>query len=295
MTGNPSSLNDRYQRLLTSLRSLATEHHGLIVAYSGGVDSALLLAAGAEALKTLEDAPPLYALTAISPSYPDWEREPARALAEELGAQYVEVETDELTRDEYRANDGQRCYHCKAALFDVATLMREVSEDQESQFDSLRGALVYGAILDDLGDHRPGMQAAQDRGVGAPLIDAKLSKSDVRALSHRLGLPTWDKPASACLASRFPYGTEVTAERLTQIGRCEARLLALGILIVRARYHGDLVRLELGELELERVLADAALRREVTRSCKEVGFKYVSIDLEGYRSGSANEALVVIQ
>ena len=139
------------------------------------------------------------------------------------------------------------------------------------------------------------MQAAQDRGVGAPLIDAKLSKSDVRALSHRLGLPTWDKPASACLASRFPYGTEVTAERLKQIGRCEARLLALGLLIVRARYHGDLVRLELGELELERVLADAALRREVTRSCKEVGFKYVSIDLEGYRSGSANEALVVIQ
>lgn len=292
MNTRVSSLDEKYEVLLTSLQTLALERGGIIVAYSGGVDSALLLAAAAEAVSGLSEPPPLYALTAISPSYPEWEREPARALAHDLGVTYVEVETDELSRPEYRANDGQRCYHCKSALFDVATLTRGLSDDAKQP---LQGALVYGAITDDLGDHRPGMQAAQDRGVMAPLIEAQLGKGDVRALSRRLGLPTWDKPASACLASRFPYGTEVTAERLSQIGRCEARLLALGLQIVRARYHGDLVRLELGERELSLVLSDASLRQEVTRSCKEVGFKYVSLDLDGYRSGSANEALVVIQ
>ena len=139
------------------------------------------------------------------------------------------------------------------------------------------------------------MQAATDHGVLAPLIDAGLTKAEVRALSRELDLPTWDKPASACLASRFPYGVEVTAERLEQVGRCEARLMALGFEVIRARYHGDLVRLELGQHELERVFGDIALRAEVNRACRDVGFRFVSVDLEGYRSGSANEALVVIQ
>jgi uncharacterized protein len=283
---------DKYQQLLKHLQQLALAQGGLTVAYSGGVDSAFLLAAAADALSMLSEAPPLCALTAISPSYPEWEREPARSLAQTLGAKHIEVETDELDRAEYRANAGDRCYHCKAALFDVATLHRKVSHNTA---DQVYGALVYGAITDDLGDHRPGMQAAQDHGVTAPLIDVGLSKSEVRALSHELGLPTWDKPASACLASRFPYGTEVTAERLDQVGRCEARLMAFGLKVVRARYHGDLVRLELGEQELERVLSDRRLRQRITSACKDIGFRFVSLDLDGYRSGSANEALVVIQ
>ena len=286
------NVSDKYQDLLRGLRRLALADGGLTVAYSGGVDSAFLLAAAAQAFEALSDAPPLCALTAISPSYPEWERAPARALARELGALHVEVETDELDRPEYRANQGDRCYHCKSALFDVAALQRKVETHDDQK---IHGALIYGAIVDDLGDHRPGMQAAQDHGVKAPLIEAGLTKSEVRALSHELGLPTWDKPASACLASRFPYGTEVTAERLNQVGRCEARLMALGLAVVRARYHGDVVRLELGERELNQVLEDSQLRREITSSCKEVGFRFVSLDLEGYRSGSANEALVVIQ
>ena len=200
---------------------------------------------------------------------------------------HVEVETNELAREGYRANAGDRCYHCKAELFDVAKLTLAQG--------GLEGALCYGAITDDLGDHRPGMDAAKERGALAPLIDAQMGKADVRALSRALGLPTWDKPAAACLSSRFPYGTEVTAERLAQVGRCEARLMTLGLRVVRARYHGDLVRLEFGAEELRRVFANDALRDEVSVACKAVGFKYVSVDLNGYRTGSANEALVQIK
>jgi uncharacterized protein len=262
----------------------------LTVAYSGGVDSAFLLAAASDALSSLEEPPPLIALTALSPSYPDWEREPARELAASLGVQQIEVETDELERSAYRANQGDRCFHCKEALFDGAERSwRTILGDQA------QGAVVYGAIVDDLGDHRPGMDSARKRGVIAPLIEVGLNKSDVRFLSRERGLPTWDKPASACLASRFPYGVEVTADRLDQVGRCEARLHALGLHIVRARYHHELVRLELGEQELKRVLSDDELRSAIVQQSKEVGFRFVSIDLEGYRSGSANEALVVIQ
>ena len=280
----------KYLYLLTHLRELAVANNGLIVAYSGGVDSAFLLAAAVRALGELDTPPPLTALTAISASYPEWERIPARELALKLGVRHLELETDELSRDDYRANQGDRCYHCKAALFDVAELQRSADVTEH-----VTGALVYGAITDDLGDHRPGMQAATDRGVSAPLIEAGLTKIEVRALSREIELPTWDKPASACLASRFPYGTEVTTERLERVGRCEARLMALGLEIVRARYHDDLVRLELGSAELARVFSDSGLRDEVKQACRAVGFRFVSLDLDGYRSGSANEALVVIK
>jgi pyridinium-3,5-biscarboxylic acid mononucleotide sulfurtransferase len=278
----------RYQDLLENLRAHAKHGDGLVIAYSGGVDSAFLLAASVEALS---DFPKLTvtALTAISASYPEWERQPARDLAQELGVQHLELETAELQNPKYRANAGDRCFHCKSALFDVAEWARPLAQYQ------LKGTLIYGAIVDDQGDHRPGMMAAQERGVMAPLIEANLDKVSIRQLSRFFGLPTWDKPASACLSSRFPYGIEVTSERLEQVGICESRLHSLGLKIVRARFHDSLVRLEFGATELEQVLVDPDLRTAIIQECKAVGFKFVSIDLEGYRSGSANEALVVIQ
>ena len=281
--------SSRYADLLSILRSLAVESSGLIVAYSGGVDSAFLLAAAVESTAGLGESAPVTALTAISPSYPTWEREPARALTTQLGVAHLELETSELSNPDYRANAGDRCFHCKRALFDVADWARE------SERHRLHGALVYGAVIDDLGDHRPGMNAAQERAVRAPLIEAHLSKADVRSISRDLGLSTWDKPASACLSSRFPYGVEVTAQRLEQVGRCESRMHTLGLLIVRARYHQELVRLEFGQVELERIFLDPPLREIVIKECKAVGFKFVSIDLQGYRSGSANEALIVLK
>ncbi len=281
--------SSRYADLLSILRSLAIESSGLIVAYSGGVDSAFLLAAAVESTAGLGESAPVTALTAISPSYPTWEREPARALTTQLGVVHLELETSELSNPHYRANAGDRCFHCKSALFDVADWARE------SERHRLHGALVYGAVTDDLGDHRPGMNAAQERAVRAPLIEAHLSKADVRSISRDLGLLTWDKPASACLSSRFPYGVEVTAQRLEQVGRCESRMHTLGLLIVRARYHQELVRLEFGQVELERIFSDPPLREIVIKECKAVGFKFVSIDLQGYRSGSANEALIVLK
>ena len=280
---------EKLEQLSKILIELAQKYDGLTVAYSGGVDSAFLLAASERALKELEEPPPLIAITALSPSYPSWEREPAQAFAQSLGITHLEVETDELERAAYRANQGDRCFHCKEALFDVAELTRGGHRE-----DRVRGALVYGAITDDLGDHRPGMESARLRGVHAPLIDAGLNKREVRWLSKEMGLVTWDKPASACLASRFPRGIEVTAARLEQVGRCEARLLTLDLRVVRARYHGELVRIELGHEELEKVLGNMELRQAVVRAGKAVGFKYVSIDLEGYRSGSGNDAALVV-
>lgn len=264
-------LRARYERLVALLRELGAA----LVAYSGGVDSAVLLRVAVGALGERARG-----LIAVSPSLAPWELAGARALAAEMGAPLLEVPTDELARPGYRANAGDRCYHCKAELFDVASLTAAAH--------GLAGALCYGAITDDLGDHRPGMQAARDRGARAPLLEAGLSKSDVRALARAFGLSVWDKPAAACLSSRFPRGVEVTAERLAQVGRCEARLMALGLRVVRARYHGELVRLELGEEEQARVLASAPLRAEVTAACRAEGFRFSALDLEGYRSGSGS-------
>lgn len=270
-------LRARYERLVGLLRELGAA----LVAYSGGVDSAVLLRVAVGALGERARG-----LIAVSPSLAPWELDGARALAAEMGVSLIEVATHELERPAYRANAGDRCYHCKAELFDVASLTATA--------EGLEGALCYGAITDDLGDHRPGMQAARDRGARAPLLEAGLSKSDVRALARAFGLSVWDKPAAACLSSRFPRGVEVTAEGLATVGRCEARLIALGLRVARARYHGDLVRLELGAEELARVLGSDALRAQVTAACHDAGFRFVTLDLDGYRSGSGEPALVQI-
>ncbi|MGK0358186.1 MAG: hypothetical protein ACI9U2_000469 [Bradymonadia bacterium] len=263
---------------LARLRALLRDMQRALIAYSGGVDSAFLLRIAADELGS-----EACALTAISPSYPTEELVEARALAEQIGVRMIEVNTNELDRPGYRANAGDRCYHCKTELFEVAA---EAAESLDL------GVLCYGAIPDDLGDHRPGMQAAKELSVRAPLIEAGLSKADIRALSRELGLPTWNKPASACLSSRFPYGTAIDAGLLEQVGRCEVGLHQLGLRQVRARYHGDLVRVEIAPDELEAVFADPALRAAVIEAGKAAGFKFVAVDLQGYRTGSTNEALV---
>ena len=270
---------------LDHLCQLLLNYKSVLIAYSGGVDSTFLLKVAVEILGKKTTA-----LIAVSDSYPEWEHQQAKHYAQEMGlANLIEVQTNEMQRQGYRANAGDRCYHCKAELFDVAHVFADHHPDSSDQ------TLCYGAIMDDLGDHRPGMQAAKERSAHAPLIEAQLYKKEIRFLSQLLKLPTWDKPASACLSSRFPYGTEITSERLAQVGRCEARLMTLGFQVFRARYHGDLVRLEFGQKELEDLYRDSTLRHQVSQVCKEVGFKFVSIDLEGYRSGSANEVLVKIE
>ena len=265
---------------LAELRQLLRGLERVVVAYSGGVDSAFLLQVAHQELGARA-----VALTAVSPSYPESELDEARATAAAIGARMLEVETHEMAREGYRQNAGDRCYFCKTELFEVAA-------EHAARLDL--GVLCYGAIPDDLGDHRPGMRAADEHQVRAPLVEAGLTKADIRELSRRMGLDTWDKPASACLSSRFPYGTEITPARLNQVGRCEARLHLLGLRQVRARYHGELVRVELAPDELPKVFEDPELRHRVVEACKAAGFKFVALDLEGYRSGSANEALVQI-
>lgn len=265
---------------LSRLQTILTDMDRALIAYSGGVDSTFLLRV---AVDTLGDR--ACALTAISPSYPTHELAEARALAEGMGARMIEVDTHELERPGYRANAGDRCYHCKTELFEVAAAAAQRLD---------LGVLCYGAIPDDLGDHRPGMIAADERAVRAPLIEAGLTKADIRDLSRELGLPTWNKPASACLSSRFPYGTAIDADKLARVERCEIGLHALGLRQFRARFHDDLVRVEIAPAELPRVFADPALRAAIVAAGKAAGFKFVAIDLEGYRTGSANEALIQV-
>jgi len=265
---------------LKTLRSIFHEMEHVVVAYSGGVDSTFLLKV---AVDTLGER--AIGLTAISESYPERELEEARTIARDIGAKMVEVRTEEIERSEYRSNAGDRCYFCKSELFNVAA--------REAQRLNL-GNLCYGAIPDDLGDHRPGMTAASEWSVRAPLIEAGISKEEIRLLSKQVGLPTWNKPATACLASRFPYGTEITRDRLRQVERCEDLLKDLGLVEFRARFHENLVRIELGNLELQRVFTDSGLREQIIAGCKDVGFPFVTIDLEGYRSGSANGLVTIV-
>lgn len=248
----------------------------LVVAYSGGVDSTYLLAAAVDVLGER-----VVAATAVSPSLPEAEREEAAAVARQLGAHHVEVATDEMDRAAYRRNDAQRCFHCKTALFDVL-------EPLAARFSD--ATIAVGTIVDDLGDHRPGQQAAALRGVATPLADAGLTKADVRALSRRRGLPTADKPAAACLASRVVYGLEVTPHRLTRIERAEAWLRArIGPDVdLRVRDHGDVARVEIGR-ERMRDLVDLA--DELDAHLRGLGWTFVTIDAAGFRSGSMNLAL----
>ncbi len=246
----------------------------VVVALSGGVDSGVLLALAIEALGPDR----VLAVTGVSAAVPEHEVDDARRLARQLGARHEVVATGELERESYRANAGDRCFHCRTELFETL-----------GRLARLRGMerVAYGAVTDDMGDFRPGMRAAEAHGAIAPLLEAGLSKGEIRELAGAARLAVRDKPAAACLASRLPVGTEVTRERLGQVERAEAGLRALGFKQLRVRYHGDVARVEL-DSEGDRRIADPELRAEVVRIVRRAGFRYVALDLEGYRSGSLN-------
>jgi pyridinium-3,5-biscarboxylic acid mononucleotide sulfurtransferase len=254
---------------LARLRSLGSA----LIAYSGGVDSALLLALSLEALG--ERA---VAFTALSPAVAADELEGARALARRLGARHVERRSGELEDPRYAANPVNRCYFCKTELYTLA--------GAEAKALGL-SAVVSGTNADELGDHRPGLLAAGEHAVVQPLAEAGLTKDEIRALSRQRGLGTWDKPQQPCLSSRIPYGTEVTPERLQQLARAEMALRALGLREFRVRYHGEIGRIEIADAEVARLLA---VKAEAAQALREAGFKFVTLDLEAFRSGRLNEA-----
>jgi uncharacterized protein len=241
-----------------------------VVAFSGGVDSTFLLAVAVECLG--ENA---LAVTGVSSSLAASERDEAETLARRLGARHRWIETGEMDQPGYVANAPDRCYHCKADLFGRLQALAHAEG---------YAWVVEGANLDDLGDHRPGRQAAREQGVRSPLLEAGLTKAAIRELSRALGLPTWEKPAMACLASRIPHGIPVTIERLGQVERAEAALRGLGFRSVRVRHHETIARIELPPDERARLL-DPTLGDEVVRAIKAVGYQYVVVDLEGYRPG----------
>ncbi len=261
------------------LQRLLAEGGPTLVCYSGGVDSALLLRVARDVL-----GDSAVALTAVSPSLAAEERTAAARLASEIGARQVEVETREMDDPGYVANSPRRCFHCKRALFTEA---RRVAAALGL------ATIVYGANADDARDFRPGMEAAREFGVGAPLLEAGLTKADIRELSRRLGLPAADKPAQPCLASRLPYGTEVTVERLRMIDCGESALRRLGFREVRVRHHGDVARIEVPPADLGRLL-EPRTREAAVAALRGAGFRYVTVDLAGLRSGSLNEGIVQV-
>ncbi|MEO7190416.1 MAG: ATP-dependent sacrificial sulfur transferase LarE [Vicinamibacterales bacterium] len=263
---------ERGRVLLARLESLPS----LVVAYSGGVDSAFLAWAATQVLG--ERA---LCVTADSPSYPERHRTMALAIARDFHLQHEMVQTAELERPEYRANQPDRCYFCKHELYTHLTAIAQA-----------RGfsAVADGSNADDRGDYRPGRRAAREFGVISPLDEAALTKDDIRALSHEAGLPTWDEPASACLSSRIPYFSEVSEDKLRVIEQAEDALRAFGFRIIRVRHHGDVARLEVGRAEMPRLLEED-VARAVDGALRELGFKYVAVDLRGYRLGSLNEGL----
>jgi pyridinium-3,5-biscarboxylic acid mononucleotide sulfurtransferase len=282
--GDAGAGNGESSRLMESdlarkhaaLTNLLHDFPSLIVAYSGGVDSAYLAYAATQALGDRA-----LCVTADSPSYPDRHRQLALRVAREFGFRHELIETRELEREEYRANPANRCYFCKHELYTHLTaIARE------------RGvaAIADGSNADDRDDYRPGRQAAREFGIRSPLDDAGLTKDEIRELSRRAGLPTWDEPASACLSSRIPYFSEVTDEKLRTIERAEAVLRNLGFRICRVRHHDSIARIELGRDELARALqpdmADA-----IDRGLRALGYQHVTVDLRGYRLGSLNDAL----
>ena len=247
----------------------------VVVALSGGVDSAVL---GALALRAL-DPSRVCAVTARSAAVPEREVAIAARLAQEIGLPHRFIDTDELTDPDYRANRGDRCYHCRKELFTKLDPIRTAFGEG--------GTIVYGAIADDLSDDRPGMRAAEEAGIRAPLLEAGMTKADVREVARELQLSVSEKPAAACLSSRLPAGTEVTPDRLRRIERAEASLFELGFVQFRVRDHGDVARLEFDPEGLKRVQS-APLNRQVVEAVRAAGFRYVSVDLEGFRSGSLN-------
>ena len=265
-------MSEKFDKLTRLLKG----YGGAAVAFSGGVDSTFLLAAAHRALGGR-------ALGVIgrSPSYPKRELQAAIDLAETIGARYIIVDTDEMSKEEYASNPPNRCYHCKSTLFGI---VKQVAEKEGLE------EVLEGSNADDQGDYRPGMEAAKQLGVRAPLLEVGLTKDEIRALSKEMGLPTWNKPAMACLSSRVPYGETITLVKLGRIEMTENGLRDLGFSQLRVRDHGKVARIEVAT-EAIPVLAAPEMREKVVAVAKQAGYQYVALDLVGYRTGAMNEVL----
>ena len=261
---------------LHALMNIVSKMGSVLVAYSGGVDSTLLLRVAKDAL-----GDKVIAVTAKSPTYPEKEYKEARTLANQIGVKHLTIITEELNQREYSDNPPNRCYYCKRELF---VKLRGIASKEGLEW------VADGTNYDDLGDHRPGRIAAEEFGVRSPLCEARLTKEDIRTLSRKLDLPTWNKPTQACLASRIPYGNAITPSILKRISQAEDYLLTLGVQEVRVREHGNIARIEVNP-ECIGFLIDKVQRLDVVKQLRSLGYVYVTVDLEGYRSGSLNEAL----
>ena len=272
MSATPVDLFPKLERL----RAIFAPMRSAMVAFSGGVDSTFVLRVAHDVLGER-----MLALTTTSPTMPDDDRRSALEMARTIGARHVVVESNELEVPGYAENPLNRCYLCKHNLFTVCE-----AKAAELGID----VIVDGLNLDDLRDYRPGIRAAGEKRVRHPLVEAEMTKAEIRALSRVLGLPTWDRPASPCLSSRFPYGTRITSEGLEQVERGERLLHAMGFRIARVRHHGDVARLEVEQSEIARLL-EPATRERVDRELRKMGFRFVTVDLKGFRSGSLNEGV----
>jgi uncharacterized protein len=275
--GSKKSMDKSIQAKYERLKEIFQPMKKVLVAYSGGVDSTLLLKVAKD---TLGDENVL-AVTALSPLYPERELAEAKKVIQAIGGRHLLIESNELEIDGFSKNPTNRCYYCKRKLFEE---FLDLAVKESIPF------IVEGSTLDDEMDHRPGKKAIQELGIRSPLKEAMFTKADVRELSNTLGLPTWDKPSFACLASRFPYGQEITMEGLRMVGEAEDFLFGLGFKQVRVRHYQNLARIEIMQEEMDRLM-EGSLREKVVGHLKAIGYKYVTLDLQGFRSGSMNEVL----